>query len=969
MRGESPTLLDILSATPHASFWRDVSDAWLHRLQPFLPADLRSSPLELGYPDSNREFSVPWPIAEPKDATRVRRGLLHILTAAQNLNGLDLLSHLGLSRRRWDVVAWVVKEVAQGHRGFPLLEDEITATGIQWPTHQRLHLLTRRELFQEPVFVPSPNTSVNLKRSSQYVSDPRNEDKRLQHAGLGQIWRSIGQLILEASKRPPVESRTIMSQVLAMMAHLHHGDIVPAAVYKNVQEQPYVLQQPPILHIFSSRIMTALSEAAWNAHQASASPAFGNGEQYSQPLFGGQLPGTRYNSQVEALSLEVWLELVLWSCLHGGWIVDGLAVLKTMQEQTGDDEWSLVCWTQALQKSHLGTQPSDGFTWKDLMDVLEGAGPQTHHDLKDQLNIARTISSESVAAYVDATTNEIYTGVGERGISAQDVVAHLKRLKGLLDKQKLGLGNVTWEAIVQRLVESNGVLVQRDPGLMLEMLELVQPYGIETESNASSTTNETSATSLPYFFETSASPLGLFHRILQAYVNIAGVEGTMSSLRALQAYVDRNQRRSIECFFQELKEKRESDASSIRRPGFFSVDYPAFSPQIPVDVLGNMLDLFTEAGLSNSAIQLLQSNDPMEPIIPESFHQEPALAPALVRYATAAKNKSMLEKVIALQSTVNKKNQAVIPRAVLTALLASQIIRHRWDSVESVLSAGRNSGTARGVKRASWPPSLACHLISELLRLEGQSGSRPQHTRVDQDTLTNSSDLSRAMEIFRTFIKEEYGGLSSRFQIVKDDGIKDVDSLAMVHTSLGVLASVNPAWASFCLPLYQRKGNQPLILDVSYFNIILQGLVDGYGAPAGRALCQQWCINIPNLPAGSRRPGGVDKMPHVRPNRASDPFSDAWNVCVPMLRPPSRTVLRFYGRIMPNLATIRIVLRRVLEDEANKRMPFQPMLEWIVAMLNGLGYHGEEAEKEISRVKEGVEWRLKLKKREDKISE
>lgn len=948
--GAAPTLRDILQVLPHGSVWSTPSDAWIRRLERFLPVALQSSPLN------------PLTLPGSKDAVYVRRGLLHILTAAQNLNEVDILAHLGLSEQRWDVVAWVVKEVARGHRQFRTLEDDIRTTGMQWPTHYSLNELTENPT-QEPTLAPTPNASPNLTRSTQYVSDPRVMDKRLQHAGLGQIWRSMGRLILEASSRPAEESRKIISHVLTMMAHLHHGDIVPAAVYKHVPDQLYMLQQPPMLHMFSSRIMTALSEAAWNAHQISATTAFGDEEQYRQPLFGTQLPGTRYNSQVEALSPEIWLELVLWSCLHGGWIVDGLAVLEIMQKQTGTKGWSLVCWTQALQTSHLDTRSSDSFTWKDLMDVLEGAGPQTHHSPDDHTSIARTISSESVAAYVDALTNEIYTGVGERGISASELVSHLKSLKGLLDKQKLGLGNATWDAVAQRLAESSGVLIERDPTLMLAILELVQPYGIETESNAMPASNEQSSSPPPYFFETSASTLGLFHRILQAHVDLGGVEGTMSSLRALQEYTDRNQKRSIERFFQQLKGKRNSDASLSKETGFFSVDYPAFFPQIPVDVLGSMMDLFTEAGISTSAIQLLQSNDPSGPIIPESFHHEPALAPALIRYATAANNKSMLEKVVSTQSSLNLGRRAVIPRPVLTALLASQIKRHRWDSVHSVLSATTDGGAAKQLGYTKWHPGLACYLASELLRMNGQSGSRSPADSVDQDASTGSSDLSRASEIFRTFLKEGYGRIDARIELVKDGRPEVINSWAMLHSTLGVLASVNSLWASICSPLFPRTGNQPLGLDTSLFNLILQGLVDGYGAHAGRALCQQWCVSTSNLPAQHRRPGGVEKMSPVQPSSVLDTFSGEWSVQVAIPRASDDFLLRFYGRIIPNLTTVRIVLRRVLEDEVDGCLPIPEMLEWVVSILNALGYHGQGAEKEITRIREGVEWRLNLKQK------
>jgi hypothetical protein len=936
----TPSLRSILQAYPIDGLGR--GPAWIRRLEHFLPTSLRDPAFE--------EVAIEPAIEPERNPLYVRRGLLQILTAAQKFDGLDILSHLGLKQQRWNVVAWVVKEVAQGHRRFNTLTDDIRATGIQWPEYRSLDELTNKP-FSEPSFLPTRKMSFNFSRSTRYVADPRLPDKRLQHSGLGQIWRTMGNLILEASARPADEARTIMSQVLSMMATLHHGDIVPEAVYKHVREQPYTLQQPPILHMFSSRILTALSEAAWNAQQNFS--AVTGVKAPRESFFAPQLPGTRYNSQVEALSPEVWLELVLWSCLHGGWITDGAAVLEKMQSYTGSNAWSLVCWSHALQTAPRDTRSSDTFNWKDLMDILEGAGPQVHHGPNDHSNIARTISSESVAAYVDALSNSIYTGVGERGISAKAVITQLKQLKHMLDQQKLGLGYVTWEAIAQRLADSNGILVQRDPALMLEILELVQPYGTELESNVPATKNAYDYASTPYFFEASASPLGLFHKTLQAHADLGGVEGALTSLRALQKYTDQNQRRSIEHFFQELKEKRDSDTSLFEGVGFFSIDYPAFFPHIPVDVLSSLLDLFTEAGIATSAIQLLQTDDLSGPIIPESLHHEPALAPALVRYATAANDKPMLEKVVSTQSTLTKGRRTAIPQPILTALLASQISRHRWDSVHSVLSIalGGDDPTHQKLAHVRWHPSLACYLASELLRIEGRSGSQRTGTNFKPD------DFYKASDIFKTLLKGGYGRPNVEIEPLKDGGRETVNSWVMLHSVLGVLSSVNPSWASFCLPLHPRAGNQALTLETFHFNIILQGAVDGYGAHSGQKLCEQWCVDLQNLSAERRLSGGVEKMSPVQPRPSGQDLSDNWSVQVQIPRFSDRT-LRFYGRIMPNLTTLRIILRRLFEEKASGQSPPEETLRWIEKMLNGLGYGEHEVVKEILRVTQGVEWRL-----------
>ena len=102
-----------------------------------------------------------------------------------------------------------------------------------------------------------------------------------------------------------------------------------------------------MLNLFSSRILTSLSDAAWRAHEklvVEEAKAKG-GEQLSlRP----EIPGTAYRVYVSGLRSEVWLELILWSCLHRGWISEGTAILRAMYAAPKAREWKPLSWRSLM---------------------------------------------------------------------------------------------------------------------------------------------------------------------------------------------------------------------------------------------------------------------------------------------------------------------------------------------------------------------------------------------------------------------------------------------------------------------------------------------------------------------------------------------------------------------------------------------------------------------------------------------
>jgi len=161
-----------------------------------------------------------------------------------------------------------------------------------------------------------------------------------------------------------------------------------------------------------------------------------------------------------------------------------------------------------------------------------------------------------------------------------------------------------------------------------------------------------------------------------------------------------------------------------------------------------------------------------------------------------------------------------------------------------------------------------------------------------------------------------------------------------LHSLLGVLSSISPEWMTFCAKLSTKSGSQPLALDSSSFDYILDGATTAFGLETGKHLWDTWCVNIDQ----TRVPlavGGVPKLPATIPSEVKDMIDPRNRV---LLEGPSIGTWEFRGRLFPRLSTLRILLRAIMDqDDAYPR-------EWGMAMLCRMGYDEEHAERELQRL-------------------
>jgi len=255
------------------------------------------------------------------------------------------------------------------------------------------------------------------------------------HDVLGGIWQSIGKMIIADSAR----NTAITPEILEMLAMMHHRGIMPDSLYRyNPPEDRSALRPPPTLHLLSSQILTSLSDAAWRAHEKCVldeAKANGGLDTSNRP----EIPGSMYRVRVSGLTHEVWLELVLWACLHGGWTVHGAAILEDLPKHK-PDAWSALSWREIV-KPVISAGQEKAIDWDELRYLFNTQSLEADTEIRERQRkqVSKTVSAEVVTAYVDALVSTISVGVGERGTSPGTVVRLVEMLKSFLARNNLDL--------------------------------------------------------------------------------------------------------------------------------------------------------------------------------------------------------------------------------------------------------------------------------------------------------------------------------------------------------------------------------------------------------------------------------------------------------------------------------------------------------------------------------------------------
>jgi len=925
----------------HNLFPRDQrkdARAWISLLEPLIPSEYRTSSGEQGKDGR---------IYDSFGANEVA-GIL--AQARHSEIKLDILHTLG-EQGRWKEVIWLVTYLVDNlWHGNPY--DQPLISHGPWSGYRNLDDTLQAPLNLDTNLASHASTAISLEdRTSEEhpLGRGRKTGILAGHNALGEIWQSLGNMILADS----TTGTAIRPEILQIIALLHTRGIMPKSIY---DYSPLVdrttLQQPPLLHLLSSHIMTSLSDAAWRAHE---DRVVQEDREKADPTFPKrpEIPASVYRVRVGGLRHEVWLELILWACIHGGWTTYGSAILDSIMTTSGRGQWQASSWRK-LTMPPTKADKERTINWDQVRYALNtGAFEKSSDDARVWERLRRTISSEVVTAYLDGMISLLSVGVGLRGTAATRVVEQATKIKNFLQKRsELGLESTSWDAIVQRLVESQSLNVADSPALANKILSLASSYGEETRTRNFAGSEETKQPLWPYVVDGTAAALGIAHRVIQSFIEAGDVMSALRAFESLQFKVDRNKRNALEDFFKRIKRqprRKDMEGFSFESP-YARMDYPSFYMQLPVTLLAPLMDLITDAGAMEFGNWLLRSNEPDGPVITEDLYSNLIMAPALIRFAAASDNAELLQSVLrAVRSSNFTARDGNLQARWWLPILESQLFYHNYDQAAATLQS------AAGTRPLSQPPS---NQVFALIIRECMSAAdiAPE---VDQTLDDRGGDRINSWDLFRKVVE---GPLRLHRQAINDN---------LVLTAL-----VNDVWKNICARHIRQDLSQACRPSKRVVNTLLSGIVDAYGSDVARAWLERiWhgareeddtSANYSSSTKSVYAP--VPRMPREVPDTSQDRPADQTVVTVSAVTSENGTSkksdISVIIKYRPSISTIRKIIIKARQEVSDSLDDSQlsdaerqeklanaikqhSTLQWCVRMLRRLGKSQRDAGEEV----------------------
>ncbi|KAI5196644.1 hypothetical protein AUEXF2481DRAFT_31840 [Aureobasidium subglaciale EXF-2481] len=911
---------------------RDAShlqEAWMPTIEAALPARLRSPKASL--------------VTEEAYSAKDISCILHVSTYTYKH---DLLNYLANKKNRPKAAVWLAS-MAISHDFQPdpppPRDTNVWNTCLQHPLSlsaytEQLSVRLEPSPYKPPDHLPPPASLDHLTQELHPHHNPL--PRTLRHETIGLIWQSLAKMILSDASRANKDhaNQAIKPEILEIIAMLHHTGAMPASIYSyQPPDDPISLCQPPTLHLLSNQIITSLTDAAWRAHETNiVEEAKERGGAYdsSRP----EIPGSMYKVHVTGLGHEVWLELVLWACLYGRFYKQGVKILMQMANSR---EWSVLSWRE-LANPIVKSGQEKSINWDEVKYIFN-TGIADPDRIVNQKRVHRTVSAEVISSFIDASVSHVNAGVGSRGMIPENPARFLSRMKMLFNRNNMSLGYTSWDAIILRFFESKGVDFEKDPDLASKVNSISSLFGDDISTVNAPTRDQLWQPTPAYVLDGSAASIGYHHRLLRAHIKLGSLSGAMSVVRQLQEITDTNKERSIHEFFTKQQDAVvQSDHDDTSEFGFQGryggIHYPSFFPQIPVPLLADLLNLVVDSNALELGSWLVYSGDLDGPIIHKGLYADPVMGPSLVRLAALLADEALMRQVFKDQK---QASQADLPKEVLNVLIDQQIEAENWPFVDRALEGfAKLPGYSINMNTTATMASMILREASaspgDLPALE-KSASAKTFRKMSSFQSTGNASGYRTLNFTKTF---ELGTRIWR-----------------------LLALVNDDWNKYAWKVYPKMaGRGEFRFKARAFNKILSGVVETYGSAVGKEyLGKFWPQSLETHPSSMSNNQGVrGGVPRMAARRAGTPIVTSdfsghshadhrIHIHGPNDKQASIDVYLGSG---PDLATIRLILHRALQEVDGSYASIRNEVEWSWRMMTKLGLPNHHIRNELKNLPE-----------------
>ncbi|KAL6236904.1 hypothetical protein BDW75DRAFT_205607 [Aspergillus navahoensis] len=824
---------------------------WILLLEEFLR---RNSKSVGAHSTSNRSSGITRKsFAETIDLTH------HLNTARTELNR-DLLAHVGYKLNNWSMVYAILNELlnaaeavaaaSPSRRG--VLEDRAISLGLS------LDQLTDEDSFSPQALRTSRITELESLDSITYR--PFSQDYYM--LLMAEVWKSLGTITLYAADTSPAKSKLAMSVVYRILARLHHSGLVSERVYKYTTPDTYQATfRPPGMHLLSTHIMDVLSDAAWTVHEAEVAA--------EAAAAGKDAPFLPAKINIKELGHEIWLEFILWCCVERGHINEGIWLLDKLMSRKG---WRFQSWTPLLhdEKALCNTRiDREVSTWPSPDSTNVTSEPPKHTDPPSLFHGLgkRTISVEIAIALLDNLPNLVHMGMSTGGVPAAEFFRRIDRLKFAIvsattsESEFLSTTKaVNW--FTTRVMESGGLVPEADPQTFDNLLKLT-PHVVPPWSNGMCPVHEDTLAALhaSQLYDDTSAFTGLMEYNLKYHSSQRFTGSALNLFAVLQAVIDTCKMRRLDDFF---SSRREGDSANLP-PSYSDSFLPFVSsiPQLSNVTVAHLFDLITVSRAFAFGEWLLLSDDVDGPTVPVSAYGDQALAPSLLRFASATKNGNIGETV------VQSLGQPVSLNS-LRAILNYRITMHQWDQVISILRYIRDN------RIKTWAHSNIAVIAAEIIRLDHalilSSKESGMASKVTSDIEANLAEAKKVLYriLFGEFDenpwrKRRNPNFQAHTLISFTRLFRDLPSPSL-HEIAGSI------FESEYVPMYRLS-----YIPSPPFHTILAAIAETHGTHAAKKIYKRFCVSYKSPEFSRLVVGGITRFYEKaeRDFRRGDPNFDA----------------------------------------------------------------------------------------------
>ncbi|KZF19704.1 hypothetical protein L228DRAFT_285643 [Xylona heveae TC161] len=704
-------------------------EAWAALVDPFLPHTLRSN-------SSQEQLAEQVPQGS-------RQALVTILSLARRQYDIDILAHMGCNQGRWQAVLWIItKWVNRSAPGKELISREILRNAATLPQNQGLNELTASPTSMEARKVTARSQLRSFdgitEHDPAYIKVGKSKTYR---DLLAEFWQSIGHFIIISGNQSEQEAQRILSFVRQILAHFHHVGVVSNSIYRYIPEAELpVLHKPPTLHLLSSRILASLSDASWRAREEEVlaeAKTVGAESNYK----GYQLPSARYKLKVREIGPEVWMEFVLWSCVEDRLIGASAWLLKKMSgsEAIGGRAWAVVNW-ETIQRSVRDKTGHAKIDWARVeagRDIATGS-VEAYSRLPPVVDMGeRTVSSEVVEAVIDGLVETAMTDNGTSPGSITATIENISLLQHLLERDGFGFSVDLWHMALLRVLDTEMKPFDLNMQLLESIISLVPVFCFKEHPPANLEPDHPDN-----LFELSAATIGLCDRALRSMIKSGQIQAATRLFRRLHSLTRDKQPETLAGELDGNNSTSDVDTTHPDAAGHDQVqrNTPLYQNQLSPSLLASFLDLITESKCFNLGRQLLLGDGKSEPVIPTALYSHEALTPALLRFAAATADSSLLAEVA-------KSLSPPLPDHFLRALLRCQVSLTNWPNAEELMDYCQH------VHRVKWmagDASILAEAVLQQQRLLTIAATPAQRTQ-------QQISLHRAKSLLQKLLSEEYG--------------------------------------------------------------------------------------------------------------------------------------------------------------------------------------------------------------------